>query len=273
MHTLDHEKKRPNTRSGYNAIQAIHVILPAYNEEESLPTLLERFSGHEECSRLKIWVINDGSSDKTGELASKQYGDLEIKVISHQKNLGLGQALQTGIQKVLSCGAVNDVVIVMDADDTHDVELIRMMLARIDEGAEIVIASRFVSGGDDRTAPQFRRLLSRGAAIVFNSFLPLTGIHDFTSGYRAYQIELLVKARKHWGERLIEEKGFACMVELLLKLRYWNPKIEEIPFVLRYDRKLGASKLKLTRTLIQYFKLAVRDRLVPAPVQVDLKIS
>lgn len=235
--------------------------------------MLCRFSDHEECSRLKIWVINDGSIDNTGQFASKKYGDLKINIISHQKNLGLGQALQTGIRSVLSHGSINDVVVVMDADDTHDIDLIKTMLTKIEEGAEIVIASRFVSGGDDRTAPQFRRLLSRGATLVFNTFLPLTGIHDFTSGYRAYQIGILAKARKHWGERLIEEKGFACMVELLLKLRYWNPKIEEIPLVLRYDRKLGASKLKLSRTLMQYLKLAIRDRLIPAPVQVDLIIG
>ncbi|MDQ3404676.1 MAG: dolichol-phosphate mannosyltransferase, partial [Actinomycetota bacterium] len=69
----------------------------------------------------------------------------------------------------------------------------------------------------------------------------------------------------HWGERLIEEQGFACMVELLLKLRHCEPVITEIPLHLRYDRKQGASKLRLRRTIAQYLKLLVRDRLAPAP--------
>jgi dolichol-phosphate mannosyltransferase len=55
------------------------------------------------------------------------------------------------------------------------------------------------------------------------------------------------------------------MVELLLKLRHWQPNIQEIPFYLRYDRKLGASKLKLFKTLFQYLKLAIRDRVSPPP--------
>ncbi|MCP5064840.1 MAG: hypothetical protein GY936_20665 [Ignavibacteriae bacterium] len=55
------------------------------------------------------------------------------------------------------------------------------------------------------------------------------------------------------------------MVELLLKLRHWSPKIVEIPFELRYDRKLGESKLKLSKTIFQYIKLGIRDRVSPAP--------
>ena len=63
------------------------------------------------------------------------------------------------------------------------------------------------------------------------------------------------------------ERGFACMVELLLKLRYCRPVIAEVPMVLRYDRKQTPSKLKLARTIAQYLKLALRDRLSPPPVR------
>ena len=92
-----------------------------------------------------------------------------------------------------------------------------------------------------------------------------TEVGDFTSGYRMYRVSMLQKATAHWGDRLIEEDGFACMVELLLKLRHWKPQIVEVPMKLRYDRKLGESKLNLPRTLRQYLKLALRDRLTPAP--------
>jgi dolichol-phosphate mannosyltransferase len=133
-------------------------------------------------------------------------------------------------------------------------------------GADLVIASRYVSGGDDSTAPALRRLLSRGAATVFRTMFPLDGFNDFTSGFRAYRVSLLRRANDHWGERLVEERGFACMVELLLKLRHWSPQIAEVPLVLRYDRKASASKLRIARTIAQYLKLAARDRLVPEPV-------
>lgn len=95
--------------------------------------------------------------------------------------------------------------------------------------------------------------------------LHIDGIRDFTSGFRAYRVSLLRRASTHWGERLVEERGFACMVELLLKLRHCGPAVSEIPLRLRYDRKPGASKLRLGRTLAQYLLLLTRDRLAPVP--------
>jgi dolichol-phosphate mannosyltransferase len=78
-------------------------------------------------------------------------------------------------------------------------------------------------------------------------------------------VSLLRRAIGHYGERLVEEQGFACMVELLMKLRHCNPQIAEVPLVLQYDRKQGASKLKLGRTMKQYLKLVVRENVSPAP--------
>jgi dolichol-phosphate mannosyltransferase len=246
----------------------VHVILPAYNEEDSLPNLLNRLSSVEQRDRLIVWVVDDGSTDRTASIAQNSMGSLDIRLLSHKVNLGLGQALQTGISNVLEAASLEDVVIVMDADDTHDTQIIGSMLEKISEGADIVLASRFVKGGCDGTAPPLRRVLSRGAAMVFNTLLPLDGIKDFTSGFRAYKASLLKESVDHWGKRLIEERGFACMVELLLKLRYWEPKIQEVPLVLRYDRKQSQSKLKLWRTLGQYLKLAIRDWLQPPPIEV-----
>jgi dolichol-phosphate mannosyltransferase len=245
----------------------VHVILPAYNEENSLPNLLNRLSSVEQRDRLIVWLVDDGSTDRTALIAKNGVDSLDIRLLSHKVNLGLGQALQTGISNVLKAASVEDAVIVMDADDTHDTEIMGSMLEKIDEGADIVLASRFVKGGSDSTAPPLRRVLSRGAALVFNIILPLNGIKDFTSGFRAYKACLLKKSVDHWGNRLIEERGFACMVELLLKLRHWEPKIAEVPLVLRYDRKKSQSKLKLWRTLWQYLKLAIRDLLQPPPIE------
>ena len=101
--------------------------------------------------------------------------------------------------------------------------------------------------------------------MIFKAIFPVKNVNDFTCGYRAYRVSLLKEAREHFGERLVEEQGFACMMELLLKLRHWKPRIKEVPMTLRYDRKESASKLKLFRTLRQYLMLALRDRLSPAP--------
>lgn len=246
----------------------VYVLLPAFNEEKSLPTLLDRFRFLEFRDRLTVWVVDDGSRDGTMAIVQKGVSGVDVRLISHSRNLGLGRALQTGLNEILSVAGSSDVVVVMDADDTHGLDSFTAMVDEIVEGeADIVTASRFVKGGDDSTAPGYRRLLSRGASQLFRRILPLDGVRDFTSGYRAYRVSLVRKAKLHWGERLIEERGFACMVELLLKLRHFNPKIIEHPLVLRYDRKKGQSKLKLFRTLAQYVKLGLRDQLQPPPVR------
>lgn len=248
-------------------VENVYLVLPAYNEEESLPNLLNRVMNltFVDGPKLKVVLVNDGSSDRTEQVAKENFQDLNMTIVNHEKNMGLGQAVQTGIKEALSQSKENDVIVIMDADDTHDTALIEVMVTKIEDGADIVIASRFVEGGNDKSAPPFRRLLSRGASLIFQMLLPLDKINDFTSGYRAYKVGLLNKASKYWGETLVVENGFACMVELLLKLRHWQPNVVEIPFYLRYDRKLGASKLKLFKTLFQYLKLGIRDRVSPPP--------
>jgi dolichol-phosphate mannosyltransferase len=258
---------RPHTPATTLVQTTTHVVLPAYNEAGSLPALLTRLgalAGTGTVS-LTVWVVDDGSSDGTADLARRGYSGLDVRVVAHPVNLGLGQAVHSGIRAVLAEAGDDDVLAVMDADDTHDVLLIPALLRALEGGADIAIASRFVAGGDDATAPAFRRALSRGAAVLFRIAVPLDGVHDFTSGYRAYRVSLLRRAAGHYGERLVEEQGFACMVELLLKLRHCHPEVVEVPLVLRYDRKQGASKLRLKRTIGQYLKLLARDRLAPPP--------
>jgi dolichol-phosphate mannosyltransferase len=244
-----------------------HVVLPAYNEADALPPLLGRLAGVARVEPLTVWVVDDGSSDATAEVSVGTAG-LDVRLVRHRVNRGLGQAVRSGLWAALKAAGPDDIVVVMDADDTHDPGQLAELRAQIAAGADIVICSRFVDGGDDTTAPSGRRLLSRGAAALFHRTLKMDGVRDFTGGYRAYRASLLDRAVRHWGERLIEEEGFAYTVELLLKLRHCRPVIREVPLLLRYDRKPGASKLRLCRTVGQYAKLLVRDRLTPAPYQV-----
>lgn len=243
-----------------------HVVLPAYNEAAGLPLLLYRLADLALSEKLTVWVVDDGSADATADIAAAGVPGLDVRLVRHQVNLGLGRAVQSGLRAVLEAASLeDDLVVVMDADDTHDPALIPLLRAEIAAGADVAICSRFVGGGDDTTAPFRRRMLSRGAAVVFGHTLAVGEVRDFTSGFRAYRASLLDRAARHWGERLIEEQGFACMVELLLKLRHCRPVITEIPLMLRYDRKQSPSKLRLARTVGQYVALLARDRLAPAP--------
>jgi len=87
-------------------------------------------------------------------------------------------------------------------------------------------------------------------------------VRDFTCGYRAYRAALLARARERYGERFIAAAGFQVQCDVLLKLRALSPRprFAEVPFVLRYDRKPGASKMRVARTALATLLLLAKRR-------------
>jgi dolichol-phosphate mannosyltransferase len=234
------------------------IVLPAYNEAASLPALLDRFRATLGTGD-QVWeivVVNDGSTDATGDVLDQARGDLPIVRVDHDCNRGLGPALKTGFRHALErIQSPNDVIVCLDADNTQDPQYIPEMVRRIAAGADMVICSRYRPGSRQVGVPPWRRLLSFGARLVFAVFLRLPGVRDYTCGYRAYRAELLRKGFERYGDRLIERSGFACTDELLVHLAPLARRIEEIPFVLRYDQKRGRSKLPLWRTIVATLRL------------------
>ena len=252
-------------------MKTLWIALPAYNEEHALPALLERYRTLDQELRgrgagLRILVVDDGSRDGTAEAARAFGSRLALEVIPHGVNCGLGAALRTGLLAALARAGDGDLIGTMDADDTHDPALFGAMWDRLErERADLVIASRYAPGGREIGLTPLRRVLSRGASLLLSLAAPVRGARDYTCGFRLYRASALRKAAEAWGDRLIEEAGFTCMAELLLKLGRGGARVAESPLVLRYDRKVGASKMKMTRTIARYFALARRIRARPVP--------
>jgi dolichol-phosphate mannosyltransferase len=241
----------------------IIVVLPAYNEAEALPRLLARLRdvsvGHFGAS-LSVVVVDDGSSDGTAE--SVRQGDgLRLRVVVHEHNRGLAEAIRSGLLAAMEQAADDDVIVTMDADDTHAPGLISRMTMLLEEGNDVVIASRFAPGGRTVGVPWTRALLSRGASLLFRLVHPIRGVRDYTCGYRAYRAGLLRQAFARWGQDFISEAGFTCMVDILLKLHRLGAVATEAPLVLRYERKPGKSKMDVRRTTLDTLSLLVRRRL------------
>jgi len=227
------------------------VVLPAYNEAESLPPLLARFAGSAAAvATHRIVVVDDGSTDKTAAIARSASGRLPVSVIRHAQNRGLGAALRTGLMAAVGD---SDIVITMDADDSHDPATIPLLVNRLLEGYDIVIASRFEDGGMEVGVAAHRRLLSHSASAILGAVAGVDGARDYSCGFRAYRSSFLHRLIREVGEEnLVRETGFACMVEVLLKASAHGARIAEVPLVLRYDRKQSASKIRVVRTIVRY---------------------
>lgn len=239
----------------------IHIVLPAYNEAESLGELLPALVETLENEQIKhaIYVVDDGSSDnskQTVKTFSKK--NRQIKYIPHLQNKGLAEAINTGFREALKFSRLGDVLITMDADNTHLPGLIMRMMRLISEGHDIVISSRFVSGSRVIGVPLHRKLLSLISSWVFRTLFPIPGVKDYTCGYRAYRMGIIQQAIDTYGEGFISEKGFSCMVDILLKLRRFQPLCAEVPMILRYDCKVGKSKMNVRKTIIQTVWLILR---------------
>ena len=248
----------------------VWLVLPAYNEERSLPALLERCVPvaadlERQGFGLRVVVVDDGSKDATIAKAKSFEGRLAIEVVPHVVNRGLGAALRTGLAAGLERASDDDAIATMDADNTHDPALLGRMLQKLNAGADVVIASRYEPGGEEVGLTPIRRVLSRGASFLLTLVLPVRGARDYTCGYRLYRVTVLRRAAAAWGDKLVEEAGFTCMAEVLLKLGRGGAKVAEVPLILRYDLKQGASKMKVGRTIARYFALSSRLRRGPLP--------
>lgn len=239
------------------------ITLPAYNEESTLPTLLEsiRESMQENQIDYRVVVVDDGSSDKTAETARAFATRIPIRVIEHEANRGLGEAIRTGLIAALDAASDRDIIVTMDSDNTHSPGLIARMVRGVREGNDVVIASRYRPGSVIRGVPRYRRLLSFGGRIAFSLLFPTPNVRDFTSGFRAYRAGLLRHAFAVYGPALVAESGFSCMVDILLKLRKLGAIMNEVPLILRYDLKFGVSKMLVVRTIGDTLRLLLSRRL------------
>ncbi len=245
----------------------MYLVLPAYNEERDIKALLQRVQVAMEDQNIayRVLVVNDGSKDNTVAVVNNCAQTMPVELLDHVVNKGLGQAILTGLTRGNELAGADDVVVTMDADNTHDPALIGMMLKKIDSGKDVVIASRYEEGGREVGLSWIRHIFSGAASFLLRLFFPISGAKDYTCGYRAYRGAMLHRAFSIYGSNLVEERGFTCMAEILIKMKKLNARVGEVPLVLRYDLKSGKSKMKVMRTIWRYWILIVKQLREPVP--------
>ena len=241
----------------------IYIGLPAYNEEIALPRLLKRIEKLIASSQEAVTVViyNDGSTDSTALIARQWQEHAPVVLLDCPRNKGLGAGLRALIQYAVITGGDDDVLVIMDCDDTHDPSQVSEMLQIMADGADVAIASRFTRGARVRGVPLLRRITAVGAVLLFKLIHPVRGVWDYTCGYRSYRIGALKGALAHYPAGLVEESGFACMVEVLLKMNALKFRFAEIPLQLRYDQKPTESKMRVGSNISRLLALLIRWRM------------
>lgn len=241
----------------------VYVVLPAFNEEEALPTLLDNLGEAfaDSAWPYEIIIVDDGSTDATAELAHQHSFQMPIQLVKNPENQGLGTTLRNGLLEASQLATARDVILTMDADNTHPAGLIDLMVRRIKQGSDVVIASRFRDGAQVVGVPVNRHFLSFGARTLFTCVFPTKGVRDYTSGFRAYRAGAIQEGFAEYGDGFVGEKGFSCMADVLIKLRNLGCVFCEVPLILRYDQKGGDSKMKVLKTVWLTLKMLFRHRL------------
>ncbi len=225
----------------------VWVLLPAFNERDAIQPEIYGLCRSINMGVARIVVVDDGSVDDTAARADEMSRSYPVEVLRHDRNRGLGCALLTGLGHILRKGGAQDVVITKDADGTHPASLVPRMLDRLEHGWDVVIASRYRKGARECGLTQRRRLLSLISNTVYAIAEPVPGVRDYTCGFRAFRLAALQRAAS--VRPVIEVVGFAATAELLLKVAACGARACEVPLVLRYDRKVGPSKLRTLRAI------------------------
>lgn len=239
----------------------IVVLLPAYNEEESLPMLMPKLRQilTEMGEDYKIVVCNDGSSDNTQSMLEQYAKDMPIEIILHKVNRGLGESSRDLFEFAAEITKTGDVVVRLDCDDTHEPEFIPMITKKVRSGFDVVIASRFADGGGQMGVSGYRAFISRCANLFMKVFFPIEGLKEYSCGFRGYRAEIIKEAVSFYGNNFIQLKGlgFTCTLEKLVKFKLIGARFGEVPFMLRYDQKQSESKMVSSVTTLGYLVMTL----------------
>jgi dolichol-phosphate mannosyltransferase len=237
------------------------LVIPAYNEEENLPRLFADLECRPDLFSpgSRVFIVDDGSSDRTADLVASYAGPLPAELVRMGTNRGPGAAFARGFDVALRTHAGEAFVITLEADNTSDLDVLDLMLERAVDGAGLVLASVH-GGGRMLNVTRSRRLLSAGAGVAVRHALALDA-RTVSSFFRVYRASALRAAIARHGDSLIQERGFACKAELLVKLNALGVRVDEVPVDLDAARRVGASKMPVLRTMAGYGRLFVRERL------------
>jgi glycosyltransferase involved in cell wall biosynthesis len=209
------------------------VIIPTHDEAANIGTLLDRLAVN--VPDVDVLVVDDASTDGTADIVRSHGRDPNVRVSERTTKLGLGDAYRHGFHIALDEGY--DAVVEIDADLSHDPQVLPTMLDVASHGIDVVIGSRYIPGGGvdgwSRRRTWLSRWGNRYAALVLG-----LAINDATSGYRVYRTDALGSL----GLDDVQADGYGFQIEMTYRAVCAGCTVVEIPIRFR-DREAGASKM------------------------------
>ncbi len=213
----------------------LSIVIPTYNEKENLESLAARIFAALDGRNFEVLIVDDGSPDGTGKIADEiAAAHPNFKVMHRAGKLGRGTGFTDGLK-----ATEGDFVCIMDADLQHPPEVLPSMLDKLEHGADLVVASRYVQGGGAEGRTAMRGVTSKVALWLSHLFLPQTRhIKDTQSGFFMFK-------RKGVEGADLNVKGFTVLVEVLAMGHFENPV--EVPYTFQIraggDSKLGHTEI------------------------------
>lgn len=237
------------------------ILIPAFNEEASLKELIEVIAQTAKAENwdYRIFLCNDGSTDKTGLIAMEMADLHTVEILHHKINRGLGETERDLFERAAEISADNDVIIRVEGDNTHKPEYMVNLVNKLEEGFDVVVCSRFAEGGGQKGLNAKKTFISVCANKFMRFFFPIEGLREYSCGFRAYRGHTIKKAIKTYKNDFIQLKGlgFTCTLEVIVKLSLLDAKFSEVPFVLRYDDKKSDSKMIGSITMLGYMLMTL----------------
>ena len=217
----------------FSDLGRILVIVPTYNERESLPVIIERI--RTSVPDAHVLIADDNSPDGTGQIADAlAASDSQVQVMHRTSKDGLGAAYIAGFTWGMQNGF--DVLVEMDADGSHQPEQLSRLLSALRD-ADLVLGSRWVSGGGTENWSKGREVLSRGGNLYTRTMLGVP-LYDATGGYRAFRADTLRGIDLH----TVASQGYCFQVDLAWRAVQRGFTVTEVPITF-VEREVGTSKM------------------------------
>jgi dolichol-phosphate mannosyltransferase len=212
------------------------VCLPTYNERDNLEPMIQALAEQLDPARDRVLVIDDNSPDRTGQIADALAAELAwVEVLHRPQKAGLGPAYLAGFERALAMGA--ELVLEMDCDFSHNPKDVVRLIAACEDGADVALGSRWVTGGGTVNWGRGRMLISRGGSLYARTIL---GVHvrDLTGGFKCFRRAVLETI----DLGAVSAKGYGFQIEVTFRTLRAGFTVVEIPITF-VDRRVGESKM------------------------------